>query len=890
MSGPRRGWTERVVARLLRWYPASFRDAREREVLEYTREELRSRPGLGTSWRIVSDVVIGLYRVRRAPDLHLPNPPMPSARGRGTALMSILHDLRTATRSIRRTPVSSAAVAVTLALGIGLNTAIFSVVYAVLLAPLQYADADRLVVVAADHRAANRTELSVAGGVFAEFQRENASFESIAAAATIRQNLTGVDQSEQLEVGWVSNNFFDVLATPPYLGRYFLPDDGPGRVVLSFGLWQRALGGDASAIGSTVRLDAHPYTVVGVLPPSFRYHISPTAQDIGIWKNPDDWWQNGDVWNRDGMEFGMFRLLGRLRADVTLEQAAAELERRSADLRQRIADYQTADYHLTATPLVERVTRNARPTLVLLLGAVTLVLLIACGNVMNLMLVRGETRRRELATRLALGARRSRIVQLLLTEGGVLATAGGIIGIGIASLAISLLTRFGPRDVPRLDQLGLDGPVVVFAVAVTFGSVILSGLVPAIGAARRDPFTDLRTTGAGAGSRHRLSNALVSLQLAVSLVLLVGAGLLTTSLTRLQSVDPGFDHENLLTFAISLPGARYEWPEQTDRFFRELEDRVRALPGAEGAGVVWPLPMSGSNWSGPYLVEGRDAEDPGDAGYRLVTPDYFETASTQLLDGRHFGRGDPKKTVIISSNLAEQEWPGASAVGRRIDANPWGRGLEPFEVIGVVENVQFDDLREPADPAIYFDSEGWSWADWEVNVAVRTDGDPSALIGPIRDEIAAMDTEIPMAMIQTMDEYIGDRLAAHHFALFLMGTFAVVAAVLAAVGLYGVLTHAVTQRVREIGIRMALGSDHRAVVRLIVGNGLRVAGVGIAIGTAGAILTTRLLESYLFGVSATDPSTFAVFALGLGTVATAASLVPALRATSLDPIAVLRSD
>jgi len=691
----------------------------------------------------------------------------------------------------------------------------------------------------------------VSGGDFRDIQEWVPALEGAAAFTRIRQNLTGMEPPRRVAVGWASRNLFDVLGVGVALGRGFAPDDPPGTLVLSHSLWASAMGAEPGVVGMSLLLDGHPYTVVGVLEEDFRIHLPRLEDDIGVWKVPDTRWQNGDAWGSQGAEFALFNVVGRL---------------------------------------AHTVVGDVRPTLLMLLGAVAMVLLIACANVMNLLLARTQARRHEIALRVALGSGRRRILRMLLAESLELALLGGAAGVALAYGGVAVLHAMAPAELPRVENVSLAPNVLGFALLVSVACTLLFGLVPALSAAGSAPGHALKDARSSAGAgRLRLGGALVVAQIATSLVLLTGAGLLASSLVRLNRVEPGFDYDNLLTFSVSVPGTQYGWPTEADQFFRGLEDRIEALPGVRSAGVVWPMPF-GSTWTGIFTAGDVGDEARAYADYRLVTPSYFETVSAPLLEGRTFMPDDAREVVLVSRALADAAWPGRSPVGETVHANPWGGGMVPFSVIGVVDDVRYADLRQPADPAVYFDSRGWAWTDWEVNFAVRTSGDPTMLVGPIRGELLAMDPNIPMDSPRPMAELVANELAGNRFALTLIGMFAGVAALLAVVGLYGVLAYSVGQRIREIGIRMALGSRRRGILGLVLGRGLRLTALGVVLGVVGAAFLTRFLTGFLFGVSATDPVTFGMVVVGFVAAAAVASYLPARRATSLDPVTVLRAE
>lgn len=891
------GWPERWVRFLLRLHPGEFGARHGEDVLEFVRAERERLSGGGRRVAIrfwlstTADLLGSAVRLRLRREGTDRRVRERSSGGRAEPLHRFLTELRHAGRRLVAAPGFTTVVVATLALGIGLNTAVFSVVSAVLLRPFDYSAPDRLVLIQSRWDAQQVENAAFTGSDLKRLRAEARSYDAIAAVTGIRQNLTGSEVPRQVNVGWASDNLFTMLGVGAAVGRTFVEGDPPGTAVLGYGTWRDAFGGDPGVVGRTIHLDGHPYTVVGVVRSGFRLHLPGESDDFDVWKVPDNVWQNGDVWGFTGEGYSAFRLLARLRPGVTMEQANAEAARLRDVLVDGAPNYATLRLALDVARLHDRVVRNIRPTLLLLLGAAGMVLLVACANVTNLMLVRTQARRHEVVLRRALGSGRAGIVRLLLAEGLLLAGAGGVAGVALALWAVRAIERLRPPELARLDAVALDGGVLAFAAGLAVLCTIAFGLVPAFGASRRDLMSAMRSSRQGGGrTSQRFGRGLTVAQIASSLVLLIGAGLLTASLVRLQGVRPGFDAEGVLTFAVSLPGTKYERPVGTDRFLVELEDRIEALPGVRGAGVVWPLPLSGQIWSGEYTAGTVAVDAKAVAGYRLATPAWFETAGVRLAEGRIFGPADRREVVVVSRAFAERAWPGESPLGRTLGADPWGTGTTSFEVVGVVDEVRHADLREPPIETLYFDSRGWSWTDWEVFYMVRAEGDPAWLIEPIRRILLAMDPEIPLADARPMADYLDEQLAANRFALSLIGLFAAVAGALAVIGLYGVVSYSATRRTRELGIRMALGSRATGIRTLVLGQGVRLAAAGIAIGLIGALALTRLLGAFLYGVDATDPVVFAALAGALAVVALIACWIPARRAMRVDAMTVLRGD
>jgi predicted permease len=808
-----------------------------------------------------------------------------------TLMSSLAVDFHYGRRALARSPGLAALMVSTIGLGIGLSTAAFSVVHGVLLRPFAYAEPHELVDVSGAYVNDDVVRTGLAGRAYRDISDGVPALESVAAITSIRQNLSGGESPLQVQVGWASRNFFDLLGVRPLFGPGFTPDAPAGTLVLGHGLWQRAFGADEAVLGRSVRLDGRVYTIAGVMPGSLRLYLPSFPREVDVFKVPDDWWQNGDVWSADTPEFGILRVVGRRDEGATLEQVRAQLATVAARYRERQPAMARAGLALNAQPLDEAVLGSARHPLALLSGAVGLVLLIACANVASLLLLRSEGRRREIALRLALGAGRGRIVRFLLAECLLLAAAGGALGVALAVAATRLLSRLPTGGLPRAGEVSVDAPSLAFALTACLASTLLFGLAPAMRASSGDPAAEVLGGRTTLGRRSlRANNVLVVGQLAVSLVLLVGAGLLATSLARLQRVDPGFDHRDTLTFSVSAPGTRYERPLGTDRFFRALEERVRQLPGVRQAGVVWPLPLSGRVWSSNYTAGAVPAAERAYAEYRLATPAYFEAVGIPLRDGRLFRPDDRPGVVIVNQRLAQRAWPEGGAVGRFVRASPWGPPEETFEVVGVVDDVRNAGLREPPADTLYFDSRGWSWTDWEVSFVVRASVPPESLAPAIREQLLRLDPEVPLAEVRPLSALVEAQLVGNRFAAQLIGVFAAAAGALALVGLYGVVSYSVSRRARELGIRVAVGACRRDILALVLGQGARLVAVGVLLGVTASLGLTRTLGPLLFGVSSLEPAVLATVAAGLSLAALGAGLVPARRAASQNPATTLRSE
>ncbi len=800
-------------------------------------------------------------------------------------------DLREALRSLVRTPLLSAVVILSLGLGIGMNTAVFSVVSAVLLEPLSYTAPDRLVQIRGRFQSNGVEDALLPGGVLSEVRRGASQVQDVAGVAAIRQNLTGHEMPVQVQVGWVSAHLFRMLGVGPAMGRGFADDEPPGRVLLSDAFWRRHFGADPGVVGEGIALDGRPYEILGVMPAGFRLELPRLPAEIDVWKVPDDWWQNGNVWDSSDLDAGILRIVGRLAPGASVASARGELESVSARLREGRAELARSGFALALDPLHDVLVSRVRTTLWLLLGASGSVLLVACANVANLQLVRGRRRAREIAMRLALGASRRRVVRLLLAEALLLAVLGGGLGVLLGGVGLDVLRLLQPADLPRADAIRLDGAVLAFAAATCLGATLLFGLLPALAATRRDVAVDLHGSRSPIGPDRRWAGAfLVAAQIGLSVVLLHGGGALALSLVRLHAVPLGLEADKLLTFSVSLPGTRYERPLGTNAFLTRLEEAVRGLPGVLSAGALWPLPLAGTRWSNVYEAGTVGLGQRAYADYRLATPALFETLRIPVLEGRTFSAQDPRHSVVVSRRFAERAFPRVSALGRTVQANPWGGRMEVFRVVGVVGDVRARSRRDPPEDTLYFDARGWSWTDWEIDMVVRTAGDPRALEETIRREIARLDPLVPMARPRTVEDLVARDLAAHRFTLTLLVAFALVAFVLAVVGLFGIVSWAVSQRTREIGIRLALGAAPGGMVATILRRGLLVTAAGTAAGLLASSAASRVLGAFLYEVAPTEPRVVASVVGLLLAAATLAAYVPARRAAAVDPVATLRSE
>ncbi|HEX6045964.1 MAG TPA: ABC transporter permease [Pyrinomonadaceae bacterium] len=816
--------------------------------------------------------------------------PVPGGAGRSNLLADLIQDLRYAARMQRKNPGFTIVAIIALALGIGANTAIFSVVNTVLLRALPYKDPDRLVMVWEDATKQGYPRDTPAAANFVDWRSQNTVFEGMAAIIDESFNLTGAGDPERLEGRRVSANLFSLLGVEPQIGRTFTnEEDQPGSnkvAVLSYGLWQRRFGGDNSIVGKSLSLNGETYTVVGVMPASFQF---PTSDDA-LWA-PIAFTQE-DAANRNRH---YLQVVARMKPGISLEQAQTEMSTIAARLAQQYPDSNT-DLGAAVTSLHEQLVGDIRPALLILLGAVGLVLLIACANVANLLLARAAVRQKEIAVRVALGARRSRLIRQFLTESILLSTIGGIAGLAIAYGGLVLLRAFIPENISQAKQVSIDPKVLGFTFLVSTLTGLIFGLAPALQAARFNQTETLKEGGrdsATGSSGKRIRGLLVMAEVAVSLVLLIGAGLLINSFLRLRNVDPGFRADNLLTMRVVLPETKYSEFQPRSAFYTDLVRRVESLPGVKSAAVTTNLPLYRQGNSIGITIEGQPPPPPGKENIvvtRIVSPRYFETMSIPLLSGRGFTAQDTTTTpraVVISETMARRYWPGEDPIGKRIGTGRIQRPEDWTQVIGVVKDVRQFELAVDARPQMYLPhtQRGFFPSD---DLVVKTDIDPASMASTVRNAVWEIDKDQPVSNIRTMEEILLDSIARQRFSMLLLAIFAAVALALAAVGIYGVMSYSVAQRTHEIGIRMALGAQTGAVLKLAVGYGLKLVIAGVVIGLIAAFALTRVMATLLYGVTATDPATFTLISLLLIFVAALASYIPARRATKVDPIIALR--
>jgi len=799
----------------------------------------------------------------------------------GGDVESLIQDLRFGVRTMMKKPAFALVAIMTLALGIGANTAIFSIVNAVVLRPLPLEDADRLVWMWG--RFSQGSNASVSPPDFLDYRAQNTSFERLSAMRFNFFNLTGEGEPERLSGATVTTDFFDTLGIKPVRGRVFVADEeqeGRNQVaVISEGLWRRRFGADPDMVGRALSLDGVSYTVVGIVAMSFTL-----PQQAELWV-PITF----DRPNMKVRRFHFLRPVARLKSGVSIEQAQSEMDTIAAALEKQYPESNTT-WGLRLVPLQEQIVGNVRPAMMVLLGAVAFVLLIACANVANLLLARASTRQKEIAVRAALGASRLRLVRQLITESLVLAFTGGLLGFLLALWGVRMLTAFMPGNIPRVNEIGLDTRVLVFTLAVSVVTWILFGLVPALHTSKPDLNESLKegSKGSAGASNNRSRNALVILEVALALVLLASAGLLIQSFRRLQRVDPGFDSKNLLTMLLILPDSKYPEPEQAAVFFEEVLQRIKSLPGVEEVGLGTRLPFGGGGGDTYFTIEGRpfqNANEKVTAYDPRIDHNYLRAMGMTLIKGRNFTERETKeepRATIINETFARRFFPEDDAIGNRLIIDE-GRPLT-CEIVGIVRDVKQFSLEGESYQTMYLPSIRAGGG----SLVVRTAGDPVTIAAAVEREIHAVDKDQPVANLRTMEQLLASSVAEPRFRTLLLAIFAAAAMILASVGIYGVMSYQVSERTREIGIRMALGADSGAVLKLVLSKGLKLVGAGVVSGLAGAFALTRVLSNLLFGVAATDPLIFAGVALLLIVVAMLACYLPARKATRVDPLAALR--
>jgi predicted permease len=801
-------------------------------------------------------------------------------------------DLRYGFRMLVKRPGFAVVTIITLALGIGANTAIFTVVNAALLSPLPYKESERLVHLWETTPQKQFGEREASYPDYLDWKGQNQVFEGVAGYSRRSFNITGGDTPDRVQGAAVTDNFFQLLGVEPVHGRSFRPgEDQPNAerlALLSHGLWQRRFGGDMSVVGQTMMLNGNSYQIVGILPQRFSFAPVGAAQ-LWVTLNP-----NADQTSRRFMHW--LNLIARLKPGVSVEQAQAGMGAIAQTIAQDHAESHTGT-SIKVISLQEQITGKIKPILLVLLGAVCFVLLIACANVANLLLARSAARQKEIAIRTALGAGRWRLIRQLLTESAVLALMGGLVGLVLAHWGVDLLVAGIPAaqadTMPYLQGLTIDGRVLLFTIGVSLLTGIVFGLAPALQSSKLNLQESLKDGGktSAVPTRQRLRNLLVVSEIALALVLLVGAGLMLKSLASLLAVDPGFNPDNLLTMRVMLPTVKYAEDAQKVAFHQQLIERVESLPGVKGVGSVDILPLLGGN-TARFYADGRPQPPPGqelEANIRDVNSSYFQVMDVPLLRGRYFTDQDKPDTpivVIVNQTLANRLFPGEDAVGKRLRYT--AIELPPFEIVGVVSDEKVRGLDEPTSPVVY--GPYLQAPNNSISLVIRTSSDPDSIAGMARSEIKSLDADLPVFDVRTMGQIIDNSPSTflRRYPAFLIGVFAAVALILAMVGIYGVISYSVTQRTHEIGVRMALGAQRRDIFKMILGQGLLLTFIGTGCGVVAALLLTRFLSSLLFGVSPTDPLTYIVVSLPLVLVALLACYIPARRATKVDPMIALR--
>jgi putative ABC transport system permease protein len=807
--------------------------------------------------------------------------------------MDILwQDLRYGFRMLIKSPGFTLIAVLTIGIGIGANTAIFSVVNSILLRPLPYKDTERLMKVYESNEPLGLGRFAVSLANYVDWKDQNKVFDDVAAYLVTSFTYASESEPARVQGAAVTSSLFNVLGVTPVMGQVFSPEEekpgGARTVVLSYGLWQRRFASDPNIVGKEVIISGITRTVVAVMPQEFEFPVQP--EKIELWvpliSDPRMLALRGSH---------SFNVVARLKANTSPEQAQAQMTSISTELQKQYPDT-NLDWGVRIIPLQEDVVGNTKPALMILLAAVALVLLIACVNISNLLLIRAAGRQKEMAVRTALGVRRARLIRQLLTESLLLGLVGGIVGLLLAMWGVKLLIAFSPSNIPRIQQLAIDGRVLIFTLGISLVTGILFGLVPALQSVKINLNEVLKEGGKGAGGsmmRHRTRSLLLVSEVALSVMLLISAGLLIKSFIRLQQVNPGFDTERLVSLNISLPLIKYRTATQQMAYFQQTLQRLQTTPGVDSVAAGTSLPLTGSNSKYSITIEGQPSLAPGQRpspNYRIISPDYFRTMGIALIRGREFIQQDEtnsSKVIIINDTMAKRFWPGEDPVGKRVTIsdlpdNPWR------EIVGVAADVKHFGLDTVPEPELYVPF--MQAPSPSMTIVARANGNPANLISAVRSEILKIDNEIPVYNIRTIKELISESVAWPRFRTILLGIFASISLLLSAVGIYGVMSYSVVQRTREIGIRMALGAQKSNLISLIIGQGMWLTAIGVFIGILGAYASSRLLSSLLFETGIGDFMTYIASIFLLALVALLANYFPARKAAKIDPMIALRYD
>jgi predicted permease len=807
-------------------------------------------------------------------------------------------EIRRSLRSLMKRPGFLAAAVLTLALGIGANTALFSVVNAVLLRQLPFAHADRTVWITGVRPDRNDAPFSLPD--FLDYRDHTDSLDSISAVGSWSGNLTGRGDAERLTGVRVSANLFETLGVNAAVGRTFEPEDdrpgAPSVVVMTYGLWQRRFGGDNNLVGQPLELNGASYTLVGILPPNFFFPIPEAELAVPLVPDADPWRQNRNTVN-------FLRLVGRTRQGVASERAEAEMNALAGKLRQQFPDANARKMGVKLTPMRDQITSGYRRALWVLLGAVGFVLLIGCANLANLNLVRAAERRREMSVRSALGATRWQVVKQLLLESSLLATGGGVLGALVAPIGVRGLVALSPSSIPRAREIGADAAVLAFTVFISLVAAIASGLAPALVTSHGDLAQQLNEGARGSTEGRRgkaLRTGLVAVEVALSLLLLAGAAVLLKSFSKLQTVNAGFDPHGVLAVRLSLPKARYPHLADVTRFYDALLPRVQKLPGVSAVGVVNMLPLSGQIASAPFTIVGRafSKEEVPQAQFRIVSPKYLQAMRIPFLAGRAFNESDTDRTPLvchINQTLAKRFWPQGDAIGAHVMLEDNDSKPREAEVVGIIHDVKDRGLEAAPSFDIYIPlrqthEDTVVWLQNNQYWVLRTDGEPLILANAFRKEVRAVDGDVAASNVRSMDQYLSLTIAPRRFNLQLLSVFALAALALAVAGIYGVISYSVNQRAHEIGVRMAMGARGSHVLRMVIADGMKPVLGGLALGILSVFGISKALASLVYGVSASDPATLAGVTLLFGCVSLGALYLPARRATRIDPLVILRTD